>query len=74
MFIRDLGGFGFKGNGKSATIPNTPKRNPDYVFTDKTYPFQAFVYRLSNDLNTLHIDPEIAKKAGFPRPIIHGNC
>lgn len=57
MFIRGLGGFGFKGNGKTANIPNTPKRNPDYVFNDGTYPSQAFVYRLSNDLNTLHIDP-----------------
>jgi acyl dehydratase len=72
MFIRGLGGFGFKGNGKTSNIPDAPKRVPDYVFKDRTYPSQAFVYRLSDDDNILHIDPEVAKKAGFPRPIIHG--
>jgi acyl dehydratase len=72
FFIRGLGGFGFKGNGKSAIIPAIPKRAPDYVLKDSTYPSQAFVYRLCDDDNILHIDPEVAKKAGFERPIIHG--
>lgn len=72
MFIRGLGGFGFKGTSKLANIPPVPKRQPDYVFKDSTFPSQAFIYRLSDDDNILHIDPEVAKKAGFERPIIHG--
>lgn len=72
MFIRGLGGFGFKGNNKTVNIPDVPKRKPDFVFSDKTFPSQAFFYRLCNDDNPLHIDPDLAAKAGFERPIIHG--
>lgn len=65
IFIRDLGGFGSKGSGKIANIPQIPKRKPDIVLKDKTYPSQAFVFRLCNDDNVLHIDPEIAALGGF---------
>ncbi|SCU92145.1 LAFA_0F08328g1_1 [Lachancea sp. 'fantastica'] len=47
---------------------------PDFeaeITTDKN---QAAIYRLSGDLNPLHIDPNVSKMAKFPRPILHGLC
>eukprot|EP00472_Partenskyella_glossopodia_P009107 CAMPEP_0197531692 /NCGR_PEP_ID=MMETSP1318-20131121/36637_1 /TAXON_ID=552666 /ORGANISM="Partenskyella glossopodia, Strain RCC365" /LENGTH=314 /DNA_ID=CAMNT_0043087993 /DNA_START=63 /DNA_END=1007 /DNA_ORIENTATION=- len=51
-----------------------PSRIPDKIVRQKLQPQQAMLYRLSGDYNPLHIDPKIAKKAGFPAPILHGLC
>jgi acyl dehydratase len=51
-----------------------PDRQPDHTVTYQTRPDQALTYRLSGDRNPLHSDPEFAKLAGFPRPILHGLC
>lgn len=70
-FLRGDGGFG--GSGEGAPKPHLlPERAPDRVVTLPTSPDQALIYRLSGDLNPLHIDPTVATGAGFAAPILHG--
>jgi len=71
--IRGLGGFGYKGKVKQP-FPKIPTRDPDHVSIEPSYPWQAFLYRLSNDLNPLHVDPDMAALANFDKPIVHGLC
>jgi acyl dehydratase len=70
-FCRADGGFG---GPKSETPPPhaIPERAPDLVCDLPTRPEMALIYRLSGDVNPLHAEPEFAKAAGFPRPILHG--
>jgi acyl dehydratase len=72
-FIRGAGGFGGE-RGPSGPVNEPPTRKPDHEVTYQTRPDQALLYRLSGDRNPLHSDPEFAKMAGFPRPILHGLC
>ncbi len=72
-FARGDGGFG--GPSAGAPEPHTvPTRAPDLSLDFTTRPDQALIYRLNGDRNPLHSDPEVAKKAGFDRPILHGLC
>jgi acyl dehydratase len=73
VYVRGAGGFGGE-RGPSGPINEPPKRKPDHEVTYATRPDQALLYRLSGDRNPLHSDPEFAKRAGFPRPILHGLC
>jgi len=73
VYIRGAGGFGGD-RGPSGPVNEPPQRKPDHEVTYKTLPEQALIYRLSGDRNPLHSDPEFAKRAGFPRPILHGLC
>ncbi|TIB14003.1 hypothetical protein E3P89_02126 [Wallemia ichthyophaga] len=52
--------------------PPVPARDADVVITEQTSKDQAALYRLSGDYNPLHIDPAMAKMAGFKAPILHG--
>jgi len=70
-FLRGEGGFGGDSAGQPKPHP-VPERAPDIQVSLTTAPNQALIYRLSGDLNPLHIDPEVARGAGFPRPILHG--
>jgi acyl dehydratase len=77
-FCRGDGGFGGRKEGtKDATRRDMPphalpQRAPDLVCDMPTRPEMALLYRLSGDVNPLQADPEFAKAAGFPRPILHG--
>lgn len=72
-FARGDGGWGGPAEGGPA-VHEVPKRAPDKELAITTRPDQALIYRLNGDRNPLHSDPDVAKKAGFPRPILHGLC
>ena len=71
MFCRGDGGFG--GPTRALPPPHAiPDRTPDAICHWHTLPQMALLYRLNGDWNPLHADPEVARKAGFDRPILHG--
>ena len=70
-FARADGGFGGPPR-ESLPVHPIPERSADLVCDLGTRPEQAMIYRLSADRNPLHVDPEIAKAAGYERPIFHG--
>ncbi|MFC9660983.1 MaoC/PaaZ C-terminal domain-containing protein [Nocardia sp. NPDC127606] len=70
IFAKGEGGFGGE-RGPSART-ELPDRAPDAELLTPTLPQQALLYRLSGDRNPLHSDPEFARGAGFPAPILHG--
>ena len=73
MFVRGEGGFGGE-RGPKRDKAQPPDRAPYKQVRIQTEGRQALLYRLSGDWNPLHADPDIAKVAGFERPILHGLC
>lgn len=71
IFCRGDGGCGSR-NLRPTARSALPDREPDVTVELPTHPQLALVYRLSGDLNPLHASPEIARQAGFGRPILHG--
>jgi len=71
-FMRGNGGFGGTASNPPKPYPLPDDRAPDRVLELSSRPEQAVIYRLSGDLNPLHIDPDFARRAGFDRPILHG--
>ncbi|WPY96401.1 MaoC/PaaZ C-terminal domain-containing protein (plasmid) [Limimaricola variabilis] len=72
-FLRGDGGFGGP-MGPVKPAHSLPERAPDHVFDTPTRPEQALSYRWNADPNPLHLDPRVAAKSGFDRPILHGLC
>lgn len=72
-FCRADGGFG-AGDAAPEALPKTPSTPPDHVCVLPTLPQAALLYRLNADPNPLHVDPQVARQAGYPRPILHGLC
>lgn len=75
VFAVGAGNFGGPRTG-TKVVPSLPKpnRKPDQCLTQATSVDQAALYRLSGDLNPLHIDPNMALLGGFNTPILHGLC
>jgi acyl dehydratase len=77
-FCRGDGGYSTQGSvAQPSDVIDTPavampERTPDAVCEMPTRPEAALIYRLSADPNPLHAEPEVAREAGFARPILHG--
>jgi acyl dehydratase len=71
-FLRADGGFGGKSEGAPKPRPVPADRTADLQANLPVTLNQALIYRLSGDYNPLHIDPDVARSAGFDRPILHG--
>jgi len=71
ILARNHGGFGGK-----VTTPAEPHAvpggAPDLTCDLPTPPNLALLFRLNGDTNPIHVDPDRAKAAGFPRPLLHG--
>lgn len=72
-FLRGDGGCGGTGV-EPKTVHKVPETDPDFTFDSPTRPEQALYYRWNGDDNPLHVNPDVATKAGFERPILHGLC
>ncbi|MGO4391129.1 MaoC/PaaZ C-terminal domain-containing protein [Variovorax sp. M-6] len=75
LFLRGNGGFSASGSASDAALPPlpaAPQTPPTHVVDVRTPPNLALIYRLSGDMNPLHADPEVARRAGFERPLLHG--
>lgn len=74
-FCRGDGGYSANGDTSDdapTSPPAVPARKPDAACELPTRTEAALVYRLSGDDNPLHADPDVARAAGFERPILHG--
>jgi acyl dehydratase len=74
LLLRGEGGFG--GERPPAGLRTKPpkERAADFEVEVQTSRDQALLYRLTGDVNPIHSHPEVARLAGFERPILHGLC
>jgi acyl dehydratase len=74
LLLRGAGGFG--GERPPQGLRTKPPKGGPAAFEIEvpTSRDQALLYRLTGDINPIHSHPEVAKQAGFERPILHGLC
>jgi|SRR5690554_1232734 len=73
LMCRGDGGNGVS-HGEASPTHRMPDEEPQRIVEMVTLPQAALLYRLNGDTNPLHADPEVARRAGFERPILHGLC
>jgi acyl dehydratase len=71
LMLRGDTGTGDHGDAPDE-LAKIPETAPDRSLEVEAAEILPLIYRLSGDLNPLHIDPAVADVAGFPRPILHG--
>lgn len=71
LLLRGDGGCGDHGEAPEE-LTTLSEAAPDLSVEVQTNEASALIYRLSGDLNPIHIDPEVARSVGFERPILHG--
>jgi acyl dehydratase len=72
-FLRDDGGCGSFGEPPALTRPLAPDAKAIAVYDYKTSAQAALLYRQASfDYMPIHADPDLARDAGFERPISHG--
>ena len=73
LMLRSDGGQGGFGPAPDP-LPALPERTADHVVDLPIPANTALIYRLSGDYNPIHADPQLARQAGFDRPILQGLC
>lgn len=63
---------GFQGTGFFPVLPSKPSRKEDKIIGSNIAKNQPLLYRLNGYTNGIHVDPEVAIKNNFEKPIMHG--
>ncbi|MDD5306738.1 MAG: MaoC/PaaZ C-terminal domain-containing protein [Deltaproteobacteria bacterium] len=74
LLLRGEGGFGGERPPALLRVRQPAGKEPDFRTLVPTARNQALLYRLSGDVNPIHSNPDVARAAGFERPILHGLC